>query len=169
MRVPGGFHSSFVQCGQMRLHVVVNSESPATDARHPLIFLHGFPEFWVAWQEVYVRLADRYCVIAPDQRGYNLSDAPAGIENYEVPRLVGDLVGLADRLVGSRRFLLCGHDWGASVAYAAAFRHPERISGLAIANGVHPVLFQRALLNDPQQCAASQYIHYLQATMRQQN
>ena len=163
MRLPAGFHSRFVPCGPVRLHVVCNSEDPVNDPRAPLVFLHGFPEFWVAWEQVFTALSDDFCFVAPDQRGFNLSDAPAGTESYMVPRLVDDLASLTGQLLGERKYVLCGHDWGASVAYAASFRFPERIAGLVIANGVHPVLFQRALIDDPQQRAASQYIHYLRA------
>jgi pimeloyl-ACP methyl ester carboxylesterase len=163
MRLPPGFQSTFVQCGPVRLHAVTNNADPSGDPRLPFVFLHGFPEFWIAWEGVFARLAEEFCVVAPDQRGFNLSDAPAGAENYAVPLLVGDLASLAGQLLGHRKFVLCGHDWGASVAYAASFRHPERIAGLVIANGVHPVPFQRALVADAKQRAASQYFHYLRA------
>ena len=56
-----------------------------------------------------------------------------------------------------------GHDWGASVAYAYAFARPGRVSHLLIANGVHPVCFQRAIFDDPGQRQASQYINRLRA------
>ena len=60
-----------------------------------------------------------------------------------------------------RPVLLAGHDWGASVAYALAFRHPDRVAKLVIANGVHPMTFQRALLAGGAQTKASQYMHVL--------
>ena len=74
-----------------------------------------------------------------------------------------DILALTSNLLGNRKFVLAGHDWGASVAYALAIGVPERLKGLVIANGVHPVIFQRALINDPEQAAASQYIHILRA------
>ena len=65
----------------------------------------------------------------------------------------------ADHLSPERPFILAGHDWGASIAYAYAFAHPDRLTHLIVANGVHPVLFQRAILDDPAQRKASQYIN----------
>ena len=108
------------------------------DETKPLIVcLHGFPEYWAAWREVMLALAGEFFLVAPDQRGFNLSPG--------------------------RPFILAGHDWGASVAYAYAFAHPERLSHLVVANGAHPVCFQRAILADVDQRKASQYFHALRA------
>jgi epoxide hydrolase 4 len=145
--------------GPVRLNV-----ASAGDTSNPLvIFLHGFPEYWAAWRPVMERLADRHFVVAPDQRGFNLSSKPEGVDAYRGRHLAGDLAALADELSPGRPFVLAGHDWGASVAYAYAFQHPHRLSHLVIANGVHPVCFQRAILEDPAQRAASQYINRLRA------
>jgi epoxide hydrolase 4 len=129
---------------------------------HPLLIcLHGFPEYWAAWGAVMPVLADAFHVVAPDQRGYNLSSRPDGIDAYKTRHLVGDLAALADRLSPDRPFILAGHDWGASIAYAYAFAHPARLTHLIVANGAHPVPFQRAILEDPAQRRASQYIRRL--------
>jgi pimeloyl-ACP methyl ester carboxylesterase len=126
-----------------------------------ILMLHGFPEYWAGWRAVMERLAQSYFVVAPDQRGYNRSSKPEGIENYRASALAADVAALADALSPDRPFVLAGHDWGASVAYAYAFAHPERLSHLVIANGVHPACFQRALFVDDAQRAASRYFHYL--------
>lgn len=145
--------------GAVSLNVAMAGEPDA-----PLVIcLHGFPEYWAAWADVMAALADDFCVAAPDQRGFNLSSKPEGVERYRVKHLVGDLASLADRLLPDRPFVLAGHDWGASVAYAYAMAYPDRVSHLVIANGVHPVCFQRALLEDEAQRQASQYIHRLRA------
>jgi len=159
--LPNGFRSQFISNDGMDLHVVHNKQPD--DARPAIVFLHGFPEFWIAWREIFVDLAEDYLIIAPDQRGFNLSDAPIGKENYQTKFMVSDLLSIADQLVGATTFILAGHDWGASVAYAAAIGNPTRISKLIIANGVHPVCFQEALIDDPAQCEASQYFHKLTA------
>jgi epoxide hydrolase 4 len=136
----------------------------AGDPAAPLIIcLHGFPEYWAAWRQVMERLADDFRVVAPDQRGYNRSSRPQEVDAYRGKHLVADIASLADRLSPDRPFVLAGHDWGASVAYAFAFRHPERLSHLIIANGVHPVCFQRAILEDPAQREASRYINLLRS------
>ena len=129
-----------------------------------ILMLHGFPEYWAGWRAVMERLADRYFLVAPDQRGYNLSSKPEGVENYRARHLVGDIAALADTLSPDQPFALAGHDWGASIAYAYAFTHPGRLTHLVIANGVHPACFQRAIFDDPDQRRASQYINWLRSS-----
>lgn len=136
----------------------------AGDESNPLIIcLHGFPEFWEAWGPVMQELANEFHLAAPDQRGFNLSSKPDAVEAYRTKHMVADLDSLAARLSPDKPFILAGHDWGASVAYAYAIAHPQRVSKLIIANGVHPVCFQRAIMEDAEQRAASQYINRLRA------
>ena len=126
-----------------------------------VICLHGFPEYWAGWREVMAQLSRDNFVVVPDQRGYNTSSKPAAVDAYRVKHLVADIAALADRLSPDRPFVLAGHDWGASVAYGYAFAHPNRLTHLVIANGVHPICFQRAIFDDPAQREASQYINKL--------
>jgi pimeloyl-ACP methyl ester carboxylesterase len=143
-----------IDTGSVRLNV-----ARAGDPEAPLILcLHGFPEYWAAWSGVMAELADDFFLVAPDQRGFNLSFKPQGEEAYRTKNMVADLARLADHLSPGRPFVLAGHDWGASVAYAYAFAHPDRLTHLVIANGAHPVCFQCAILDDDGQRAASQYI-----------
>ncbi len=128
-----------------------------------MLFLHGFPEYWAGWKDVMPHFAATHFCVAPDQRGYNLSSKPEGVENYGARHLVKDLHGLTNLLSPDRPFVLAGHDWGASAAYAFAMRHGTRVERLVIANGVHPGPFQRALLNDAEQIEASQYFHLLRS------
>lgn len=134
----------------------------AGDPTKPLILmLHGFPEYWAAWKEVIEELASDFYVVAPDQRGYNLSGKPSESMAFKGRHLANDIAVLADRLSPGKPFILAGHDWGASIAYAYAFTHPRRLSHLIVANGVHPLCFQRAIFDDPAQRQASQYINRL--------
>ncbi len=96
-----------------------------------VLLLHGFPEFWYSWRHQLAALGRSYHVIAPDMRGYNLSDKPPGVENYSMDLLVNDVVGLINHF-GAGKAAIVGHDWGAGVAWAAAHKHPERISKLAV-------------------------------------
>ena len=124
----------------------------------PLLFLHGFPESHRTWREVMPALAQDFFVIAPDQRGFGGSDKPDGVDWYKTDRILEDLIALADALeVG--RFTLVGHDWGGAVAWLAALRHPERIARLVIVNAPHPLVFQKSLIEDAAQRAASQYMN----------
>jgi epoxide hydrolase 4 len=135
------------------------------DPAAPLVlFLHGFPEYSGAWDEVLPAFAPRFHAVAPDQRGYGRSSRPEGVEAYRVKNLVRDVLALGDLLSPAKPFAVVAHDWGASVAYAAAIAAPQRISRLAVINGVHPGPFQRALIEDEAQRQASSYMHYLRAS-----
>jgi len=163
--LPSGFRSDFITVNEVKLHVLHNGQAyagaPFDDDRPAILMLHGFPEFWIAWESVMQKLGDEYLIIVPDQRGYNLSDAPVGVENYQARFLVQDMIALSMAMLGEKHFALAGHDWGASIAYALAMRFPERINHLFIANGVHPACFQQAIIDDSEQAKASAYFHIL--------
>jgi len=123
----------------------------------PIIFLHGFPESNRTWRHQIADLSRDHHVIAPSQRGYGLSDKPAGTGAYRIQKLVDDIFALADACdVG--RFTLVAHDWGGAVGWAAALKRPERVARLVIANAPHPLIFQRSLIDDDAQRRASSYI-----------
>lgn len=128
-----------------------------------LLFLHGFPEYSGAWDEVLPAFAKSFHAVAPDQRGYARSSKPDGLEAYRIKHLVRDVLGLGERYSPNRPFVVVAHDWGASVAYAAAIAAPGRVAKLVVINGVHPGPFQRALIEDEAQRKASAYIHHLRS------
>lgn len=103
----------------------------------PVFLLHGFPDFWFCWEEqMYALAQEGFRVIAPDQRGFNLSDKPSGIEAYAQKPLVEDIIGLADAL-GYQQFNLAGHDFGGLVSWGLATLHPKRISKMVILSAPH--------------------------------
>ena len=151
--VEGGFAE--VQPG-VRLHY-----ARCGDASKPLmLMLHGFPEFWGAWRQVMPAFADAFHVVAPDLRGYNLSDKPAAVADYRPSKLIADVAGLV-RALGHERCVLVAHDWGGAIAWSVAIAHPEIVERLVILNAPHPVPFAKALASDPAQIAASQYMNWL--------
>ncbi len=129
------------------------------DALPRLLLLHGFPEYGGAWDDLAPLLAERFHVIAPDQRGYGQSWAPQEVAQYTTSALVADMAAL----IGNAPVTVLGHDWGASVAYGLAMFKPDLVERLIVLNGVHPVPFQRAMAAGGAQTRASQYIHYLRA------
>jgi pimeloyl-ACP methyl ester carboxylesterase len=140
------------------LHVVL--AGPANGK--PLIFLHGFPEFWFAWRhqiDHFVSL--EYRVIIPDQRGYNLSDKPAGVASYSIDLLATDVVGVLDNVAGSKAFVV-GHDWGAAVSWYLAARYSDRIHRAAMLSVPHPRVFINNLIMSPGQLRRSWYIFFFQ-------
>lgn len=140
-----------VDLDDLRLHLV------EAGSGRLVLFLHGFPEFWYGWRRQLGALAAECHAVAPDMRGYNLSDKPEGLEPYRMKHLVGDTVGLA-RALGHDRMVLVGHDWGGAVAWATAIAHPELIDRLVIVNAPHPGVFARLLKEHPPQIKASRYM-----------
>jgi pimeloyl-ACP methyl ester carboxylesterase len=127
-----------------------------------VILLHGFPEFWYSWRAQIPYLAEQgYRVMVPDQRGYNLSDKPAGIDAYRLETLVADVIGLIDA-AGRDTVYLAGHDWGAAVAWGVALAHPERLKKLAILNVPHPTVFADTLRTSTTQMFRSIYFGFFQ-------
>jgi len=137
--------------------ITLNVQSGGPQGAEPIVFLHGFPESHRTWREIAPVLAEDHYVVAPDQRGFAGSDKPEGVDQYRTDRILEDLIALADML-GLGQFTLVGHDWGGAVAWLAALRHPDRIKRLVIINAPHPLIFQKSLIEDAHQRAASQYI-----------
>lgn len=117
----------FIDTNGVRLRVLEAGEPGA-----PVVLLaHGFPELAYSWRHQIPALAAAgYHVLAPDQRGYGGSSAPAEIEAYDIHALTADLVGVLDA-VGAERAVWIGHDWGAPVVWNAALLHPHRVAAVA--------------------------------------
>ncbi|MGI9065228.1 MAG: alpha/beta fold hydrolase [Pyrinomonadaceae bacterium] len=96
-----------------------------------VILLHGFPEFWYSWRHQLTALGQHFHVVAPDMRGYNLSEKPPRVEDYSTDVLASDVIGLIDHF-GAAKAVIVGHDWGAGVAWAVAQKYPARVSKLAV-------------------------------------
>ena len=127
-----------------------------------VILLHGFPEFWYSWRKQLGPLAAAgFRVVAPDQRGYNLSSKPPAIADYAVHNLTADVIAIADQL-GQDKFFLAGHDWGGAVAWATALQYPQRLRKLAILNVPHPAVFLRTINRNPRQMRRSWYMAFFQ-------
>ena len=138
--------------------VTLNVALAGDRARPPVILLHGFPESHRTWREIAPRLQDKFFLLMPDQRGFAGSDLRQDVEDYKTDLLVDDIFALADALA-IERFALVGHDWGGAIAWGAALRNDPRLTRLAIVNAPHPVIFQKSLIEDEEQRAASQYIN----------
>ena len=157
-RVPPGPNGQtaehrFVGGNGIRFHTVQQGDGP------PVLLLHGFPEFWYSWRHQLPALAERFRAVAPDLRGYNLSDRPR--TGYSLPTLVGDAVGLIDAL-GAARARVVGHDWGGVIAWALAMWAPERVEKLVILNAPHPGAYLRELRRNWRQRLASWYVLFFQ-------
>jgi len=139
--------------------VTLNVALAGPEDAPPVILLHGFPESHRTWRGVAPLLQDSFRLIMPDQRGFAGSDRPFDVEEYATDKLIGDIFALAETL-GVERFALVGHDWGGAIAWPAAMRDDPRLTKLAIVNAPHPLIFQKSLIEDADQRAASQYINW---------
>ena len=160
--------------GMADLSKLVRTSKVATNGIHlhiaeagppdgPLVLLlHGFPEFWYSWRNQIPPLAERgFHVVAPDLRGYNLSDKPEGVAAYDLDQLAADVAGLADHF-GREKFAVAGHDWGGAVAWWLAGLQPARVARLAALNAPHPAVWIEAMRNDPVQKRKSSYVRMFQ-------
>ena len=109
----------------IELRVVEHGEGPL------VVFCHGFPELGFSWRHQVFAFAEAgFRTLTPDMRGYGGSSRPDRIEDYAMAALCGDLVGLLDA-VGAQDAIFIGHDWGASVVWQTALRHPDRVRAVA--------------------------------------
>jgi pimeloyl-ACP methyl ester carboxylesterase len=127
-----------------------------------VLLLHGFPEFWYGWRHQIEALAKAgFRVVVPDQRGYNKTEKPRGLRNYEIGVLAKDVILFMDRL-GAEKIFLVGHDWGAAVAWQVASEYPERVKRLAILNVPHPRVMVKNIRKNRTQRRKSWYIFFFQ-------
>jgi len=139
----------------VRIHYVTRGHGPL------VVLLHGFPDFWYGWRHQIGPLSRRYQVAALDLRGYNLSDKPAGVDQYGFAYLVADVAAVIHDL-GRDRATIVGHDWGGSIAWMFAILHPEMTESLIVLQTPHPRGLLRELRTDPAQQAASAYARVFQ-------
>jgi pimeloyl-ACP methyl ester carboxylesterase len=127
-----------------------------------ILLLHGFPEFWYCWRHQIPVLAEAgFHVLAPDLRGYNDSDRPAGMASYRLSLLSADVAGLIQQ-AGPAPAVVVGHDWGGLIAWHLAATRPDLMSRLIVLNAPHPAAFLRELRRGPGQWLRSAYILFFQ-------
>ena len=145
----------YAKSGDTRIHYVTAGKGPL------LIMIHGFPDYWYTWRNQMPELAKTFQVVAYDQRGYNLSDQPAGVENYAMPKLVNDVKALIEHF-GHEDAVVMGHDWGGAVAWSFAMTYPNMVDRLVILNLPHMNGLRRELANNAEQQKASAYARHFQ-------
>ena len=107
----------------------------------PVVMCHGFPELAYSWRHQIPAIANAgFHAIAPDQRGYGLTDRPPAIEDYDIHHLTGDLVGMLDAMKIDKAVFV-GHDWGGFVVWHMPLLHPNRVAGVI---GVNTPFLPRA-------------------------
>jgi pimeloyl-ACP methyl ester carboxylesterase len=145
---------SYVRTNGIRMHIAEAGRG------YPVVLCHGFPELWYSWRHQMRALADAgFRAIAPDQRGYGDTNAPAPVEAYTQRQLVADLAGMLDAL-GIGKAVIVGHDWGGAVAWNAALMEPNRFERVI---GVNTPFFPRGPMKptDLMRAMAQGNFHYI--------
>ncbi|MEX0965366.1 MAG: alpha/beta hydrolase [Pseudohongiellaceae bacterium] len=137
----------------VNIHYVSLGEGPT------LLFIHGFPNQWYDWRYQMAALADQYRVVAISLRGYNRSDKPKGVENYQLQHLTADVVAVMEDL-NVQRVTIVGHDWGGIIAWSFAEAYPEKTENLVIFNRPHPRSRKREMALNNEQKQRSAYIAF---------
>jgi pimeloyl-ACP methyl ester carboxylesterase len=143
-----------VQANGLRFRAMV--DGPADGEM--FVLLHGFPEGAESWTKQVDALAKAGCLaVAPDLRGYGLSDAPEGVDNYSIDHLVADVAAII-KSFGRSQAHVAGHDWGSLVAWFFAGRHPEMTKTLTALSVAHPAALAEASRVDEEQREKSRYV-----------
>ncbi|XP_076441555.1 epoxide hydrolase 1-like [Babylonia areolata] len=147
----------YVYLEKIRMHYVSNG----AQNKPLMLLLHGFPEFWYSWRNQLKDFNDEYRVVAVDLRGYGETDKPPGIASYALPLLVEDVRQFIT-VLGYKRCVLVGHDWGGAISWALADRYPELVSHLVVLNCPDIRSFQRHLQSSFSQFKRSWYMFLFQ-------
>lgn len=94
----------------------------------PLVLLHGFTSQGRSWDACALGMADRYRVLALDQRGHGETEWAT---DYAPERMVEDIAEFAHAL-GLWKFALVGLSMGGRNAYAYAAQYPQAVTRLVI-------------------------------------
>jgi pimeloyl-ACP methyl ester carboxylesterase len=148
-------HDGYADSNGVRIHYVTLGRGPL------IVMIHGFPDFWYGWREQIAGLSHHYRVAALDLRGYNLSDKPAGVAQYNLGLLVNDVAAVI-HAVGRDRAIIVGHDWGGAIGWFFAILKPEMTERLIVLQTPHPRGLLRELRTNPQQQANSAYARVFQ-------
>lgn len=151
-----GIRNRWVEANGLRFEV-----AEAGEGDRLALLLHGFPELNFSWRHQMPLLAEMgYRVWAPNQRGYGRSSRPAGVNNYDIDKLVADVAALIDASA-AKEVTLIAHDWGGAVAWQFAIRRMRPLERLVVMNLPHPACFAREL-KTWKQLSKSWYIFFFQ-------
>lgn len=150
------YKDGYADSNGVKIHYVTTGTGPL------VVMVHGFPDFWYTWRNQMEALSGQYQVAALDLRGYNLSDKPAGEENYDMRLLVGDVAAVIKAL-GREKAIVVGHDWGGIISWNFAFYMPQMVEKLIILNLPHPNGLSRELATNEKQKANSSYARRFQS------
>lgn len=122
----------------IRLHYVREGKGS------PVLLLHGWPGYWFDWRAVFPRLSAFADVIAPDFRGFGLSDKPrlSPADGYSPRAFAQDIVTLLKSL-NMDQVIVVAHDIGATIAQLLAREYPKLVESLVLLNPPYPGIGER--------------------------
>lgn len=151
------FKSNYIQLDKVKLHYIEEGSGDKV-----ILLLHGWPEFWYSWRFQIPALVEAgFRVIAPDLRGFNLSDKPKALEAYSLENVGKDIVQFIEKL-GVEKAHIVGHDWGGALAWHLGLHYPEKVEKLAVLNSPYPAIFYKHLRSNPSQLFKSWYMLFFQ-------
>ncbi|MEL7447163.1 MAG: alpha/beta hydrolase, partial [Pseudomonadota bacterium] len=150
------FREAYFEHGGNRLHYVEAGQGET------VLFLHGFPSYWLSLFNQMVALKEGYRVVAIDGLGAGRSDAPLDVEHYTLENMSTGVIALLDEL-GADKVHLVGHDWGSTFAFGLAQRHPERVLSVTGISAPPQNVLLASLQSDPNARSAAAYIERLKS------
>lgn len=105
----------YIEANGIRFHYITEGTGPL------ILLLHGFPENHYAWRYQMSALSKNHKVVAPDLRGYHLTDHQGP---YDIKTLCKDIFELIHNL-GYDKAIIVGHDWGSLITWSFAIDHPD--------------------------------------------
>ncbi len=148
------WNHKYAEVNGIHLHYVKEGEGDEL-----IVFLHGWPEFWYTWRNQLKALKGNYTVVAPDMRGFNLSEKPKGAKEYTQSKVAKDIVALIEHL-GYEKAIIVGHDWGGAIAWHLALNYPDLVAKFVVINCPHPGIFIRHLKSNFDQVLRSWYMFF---------
>jgi pimeloyl-ACP methyl ester carboxylesterase len=150
----GPWEHRFITANGARFHVAEIGHGPL------VVLLHGFPQFWWAWRDQLIALAEAgYHVAAIDLRGYGASDKPP--RGYDTFTLAADVASIV-RSLGEGSAAIIGHGWGGWIAWSMPTMQPAVTRAVAALGMPHPLVLRRASVRNTTQVRANGYLAGLQ-------
>ncbi len=148
----------YISGGEIKLHYM----AAGPEDGEPVLLLHGFPQFSYEWRYQLKALGEAgYRAVAPDLRGYNLSDRPESIENYRMQKMVGDIASIF-KFFNWQKANLVVHDWGGAIGWIFVTYYSQLVKSFVALDIAHPAAFRIAQQEDITQLQKSWYIWLFQ-------
>ena len=128
-RMAHDWHHRMTVVNGINIHYVLEGQGA------PVVFLHGWPEFWYAWREQIPVFSRQFQVIVPDLRGFGYSDKP--LSGYDTRTSASDVYELV-RQLGHGQVSIVSHDIGARVAFRFALDHESTVKRVAFLDATPP-------------------------------